>query len=99
MPESLNMVVDARDSRHHDRRQHSVRLDPVAHSSQKFFYFVEYRILISDERKVIVSGKLDKLRIRNPLRYKPSFFNFQTLILRAMDDERRHAYRRQYVSH
>ena len=79
-PSRSHVLFHADDSRQQHRRQHRVRLDPVTHASQKLFHLVENRILIADERKMIVSRKLDKLRARNSLRHEPPFFNFQTLI-------------------
>src|SRR5678815_5500924 len=95
----LHALLYTNQPRDEHSREHGIGLHRMSDASQKLFHFIEYSVLIADKRQMIVSRKLDKLRTRNPLRHKPAFFNFQTLIFTAMNHERRHSYRRQHVTH
>src|SRR5678815_2947150 len=77
----LHALLYTNQPRDEHRREHGIGLHRMSDASQKLFHFIEYSVLIADKRQMIVSRKLDKLRTRNPLRHKPSFFNFQTLIV------------------
>ena len=92
----LNWVTGSRrrttpsPARDRDRRR-------ALEAGQKPLDLVEHRVLIADERQVIVARQLDEPRVRNALGHIAALFDAQAAIAGAVEDQRRHADRRQHV--
>ena len=84
--------------RRHDRRQHAVGVDRIVAVAEEVLDGVEHRVLVADERQVIVAGQLDQRRARDPAGDVAAFVDRQQPIVGAVQDQRRHADRRQHVA-
>src|SRR6185312_1764811 len=71
----------------------------MSYASQELLDLIQDGVLITNERQMIISGKLHKLRAWNSVSNKTSFFNFQALVISSMNHECGHAYRRQHRTH
>src|SRR2546421_12768846 len=66
----------------------------VANSRKELLYLVEDRVLVTDERKVVVAGKLDILRARNVPRHETCAADIDVAVAHSVNDQRWDPYRR-----
>jgi hypothetical protein len=86
------------DVREHHRREHTVRLRAAADARQELLDLVQNRVGVGGERQVILAVQLDVLRPGNALCHVASELDRYRPIAVAVDDERRHPYRREHVA-
>ena len=71
--------------------------DPRARAGQEALDLVEHRVLVADERQVVVARQLDERRARDQAGDVAPFLHEQRPIAGAVEHQRRHADRRQHV--
>ena len=79
------------------RGEDAVGVDARARAGQEALDLVEQRVLVADEGQVVVARQLDELRAGDQARDVAAFLDQQAPVARAMEDQRRHANRRQDV--
>ena len=89
-------VTGRRGADAHHRGEHAIELEAAARAGQELLDLVEHRVLVADKRQMILAGQLDELRVRNQSGDIAPFFDLQAAIVGAVEDERRHADRRQH---
>jgi len=87
--------LDARDEH---RREHTIGVEVVIAPVEERLDLVEHRVLIADERQVVVARQFDEVCARDAARDEAPFLDLQTLIVGAMQHECRHAHGRQHVA-
>ena len=81
-----------------DRRQHLSRFGARPSLGQESLDLVEKRILVADERQMIVAGQLHEARAGDQARDVAALLDAQAAIAGTMHDQRRHLDRRQDVA-
>ena len=79
-----------------DRSEHAVDVGGRAHAGEEFLHFVEHCVLVPYPRQMIDAGELDQARTGDVPRQEASFLDVGVQIAHALQDQRRHANRRQH---